>query len=427
MSLIPKEAYRKALTPLGYSRRSIVLVNSPELCREVLHDKEGIFPKNDLFVGALEALIGDSIFVSSGDTWKRQRRMVDTAFSHIRVTEAFDKMQAAVDDAAERWAQCAKDGSDFSLDLAMSHLTADVICRTTFSKELESDDVKSVFDAFTTFEKSVANVNLMQLIFAKPWSPVKQPKPVLQACETIRRVIGSFIDPRLEDPAKQPDDMAAAIINAVDEETGQGFTREELIDQLGVFFLAGHETSASVLIWVFYILSIRDDVSARVRQEIKQVCGNDKISFEHTKQMVYIRNVFKEVLRLYPPITFIPRVANKKTTLGGKRIKRGAMIMVSPWTAHRNTSQWDNANGFDPDRYNNDERSGNGVFMSFGLGPRVCVGAAYATTEAVLIIATLLRQFDMQCHDADKVRPTARLTTRPAQHIECKVSFTHES
>jgi cytochrome P450 len=421
LSLIPKAAYSESMTPLGYSRRSIVLVNSPELCREVLYDKDEIFPKNDLFVGALEPLIGDSIFVSSGETWRRQRRMVDTAFSHIRVTQAFDQMQAAVSATANRWQEHAADGSEFSLDVAMSHLTADVICRTTFTEELGNQSVQEVYDAFTTFEKSVASVNLGQLIFGKPWAPVKQPQNVLDACQTIRTIIGGFIDPRLENPNAQPDDMAAAILRAKDTDTGESFTREELIDQLGVFFLAGHETSASVLIWVFYIVSVRTDVADTIRQEIQRVCGDDAITFEHTKQMTYTRNVFKETLRLYPPITFIPRVANKDTRLGGKKIKKGAMVMVSPWTSQRNSGQWDNANVFDPDRFAQPSKDGNGVFMSFGLGPRVCVGAAYATTEAILIIATLIRQFDIHCHNADNVRPVARLTTRPAEQLRCSV------
>lgn len=133
LSLLPKEAYQIEAGWLGYSRRSILIVNAPELTRRIMADTADIFPKNDLMVGALEPLVGDSIFVSSGDLWRRQRRMIDPAFSHIRLNRAFTFMASAVDDYEAELARRADSGETFSLDLAMSQLTADVITRTVFS------------------------------------------------------------------------------------------------------------------------------------------------------------------------------------------------------------------------------------------------------------------------------------------------------
>jgi cytochrome P450 len=136
LSLLPAEAYRMRIGPLGYSRRSIVVVNDPPLVREVLSDPNGIFPKSDLMVHALEPLIGDSIFVSSGATWRRQREMIDPALSMMRVNRAYPAMQAGCADAEAELDRRARDREGFSLDLAMSHLTADIICRTVFSTTL---------------------------------------------------------------------------------------------------------------------------------------------------------------------------------------------------------------------------------------------------------------------------------------------------
>lgn len=424
LSLVPEEAYTEPLTWLGYSRRSILLINDPSLCKEVLNDSEGIFPKNDLMVGALEGLVGDSLFVSSGSTWRRQRKMIDPAFSQLRINTAFQSMSQAVDDFENSLDARVESGQIFSLDQAMSHLTADIICRAIFSKTLDTDIARDVFTDFLLFERSVASVDLKQLIVGKPWAKITQPAPVVQACQRIRQHIGSLLDPRLDDKAPEVDDIVQAVINAVDSDTGRAFTREELIDQIGVFFLAGHETTASVLTWIFFILSQQPDVAERIATDVRRVTAGQPVALEHIRQLPYLKNVFREVLRLYPPITFIPRVAQKATSIGGKRVKRGAMIMISPWTEHRNALLWENADRFDPDRFDTECPRANdtGVHLSFGIGPRVCVGASFATTEAILIIARLAQRYQFNTQHATRVRPVARLTTRPAEEILVQVA-----
>ena len=314
LSLVPRAAYEEPLTWLGYSRRSILLVNDPALCRGILADASGIFPKNDLMVGALEGLVGDSIFVSSGATWRRQRRMIDPAFSHIRITTAFGPMVEAVDAYESILDARAASGEPFSLDLAMSHLTADVICRTIFSTSLDSSVAREVFDDFLLFERSVASVNLWQLIVGKPWAKVAQPPEVVAACARIRARIGELLDPRLEAArgagstasptdgggADEADDIVGAIIDARDPDTGERFTREELIDQIGVFFLAGHETTASVLTWVFFVLSQRPDIAARIRGDVAAVVGDGPVEFAHVRRLPYLRNVFSRGAQALP-------------------------------------------------------------------------------------------------------------------------------
>ena len=423
LSLLPANAYRMPVGPLGFSRRSILIVNAPELTRTILTDPTNIYPKNDLMVGALQPLVGDSMFVSSGERWRRQRQMVDPAFSHMRINRAFLSMAAAVDDYETHLDKLADRQETFSLDLAMSHLTADIITRTVFSTSLKSQTAQDVFESFTEFERSVAHVEIKRLILDPPWANIPHHAHVLAACDRIRRHLGDLVDPHLAATPETYNDIASAIIAARDDITGEGFSREELIDNLGVFFLAGHETTASALIWIFFILATQPDVLQRMRAEITEVVGDGPVEFEHTKKLTYIRNVFREALRLYPPITFIPRVAAEKTTIGDYKVKKGSMIMISPWVIHRHESYWRNPNAFDPDRFN-PEREGEltpGCYMPFGLGPRVCVGAAFATIESALILARLVRRFDFEALAPERVRPVARLTTRPAEQILCRV------
>ncbi len=423
LSLLPNTAYRDPIGPLGYSRRSIVIANAPELIRQVLGDENQIFPKSDLMVNATEALIGDSIFVSSGDTWRRQRAMVDPAFTAMRINRAFPAMSAGVDEAESYFDQTIAEGRAFSLDKAMGHLAADIICRTVFSSSLKSEIAHQVFDDFAIFERSVAQVEVLRLIFDKAWSTVPQKPEVLAACARIRSHLGTWIDGHINASPGTYDDIAAAVIAAKDATTGQPFTREELIDQLGVFFLAGHETTASALTWAVYLLAMHAPTRERMRAEVKQVCGDGPITIEHTKKLTFTRNMFRETLRLYPPITFLPRVALEGTKLGKKRIKKGALVMVAPWVVHRHQRYWKHSDVFDPDRFSpaREAEMTPGCYIPFGQGHRLCSGAAFATIESTLFLARLVRRYDIQVENP-AIRPVARMTTRPSEQVMVRFS-----
>lgn len=418
LNLLPANAYEVDAGWLGWSRRSILIVNEPSEVRRLLADRDGIFPKNDLMTGAVEPLIGDSIFVSSGETWKRQRRMVAPAFSSLQLYAAFSAMEGAVDAREKALDMAADNGEPVSIDLAMSWLTADVICRTVFSVPLTKGVAQDVYDDFKMFERSAAHVELKRLILSPAFEDIPQYEHVLAACTRIRNHLGEMVDPHLQDNAAF-NDIASAVIAARDPETDLAFTRDELIDQLGVFFLAGHETSASALIWAFYIAATQKDQLDRIHHEVDTICGDGPVTFDHIPKLLYLRNFFREVLRLYPPITFIPRVALKPAEIAGIKVKRGAMIMIAPWTIQRHSRYWYQPEVFDPDRWT-PERAHEltkDAYIPFGLGPRVCVGAAFAGMEAVLILARLLRRYDFDVQNADKVRPSARLTTRPRDPV----------
>ena len=422
LELLPASAYHFDVGNLGYSRRSTVLFNDPELVKQIMKDAEGIFPKSDLMVSALEPLIGESIFVTDGEKWRRQRAMVDPAFSQLRIGHAFTAMRASVDDYIQRLDAHAESGEAFSLDLAMSHLTADIICRTVFSTSLDSRVAMEVFEDFTVFERSVAQVDILRLILAPAWSEAPQPPAVLEACARIRNHLGTLVDTHL-DAAANFNDIASAVIDARDADTGRGFTRDELIDQLGVFFLAGHETTASVLTWVFYILGAQPDTLAALRCEVDSVLGDGEVDFSQLKQLHFTRAIFRETLRLYPPITFMPRVALKPTRIGPRKLKRGALVMISPWTLHRHSRYWENPHAFMPERFlpENESALEPGAYIPFGQGPHTCVGAGFAQAESSLIISRLAGRYDFEILKPDHVRPAARLTTRPAEQIMCRV------
>lgn len=424
--LLPREAYEMDIGKLGVSRRNIILVNDPALVRQVMVEDIDVYPKNDLMVESLEPLVGDGIFISSGEVWQRQRRMVDQAFTHMRINTAFRKMEAAVDDYQALLDGHAAAGTVFSLEAGMSHLTADIIYRTIFSRSLHGDLARDIFDTFARFQNAVATVEIARLLWGKPFAKIRQPAAVMADCARIRRHLGALIDERLDGKGEmRPDDLAADVIAARDPVSGDAFDREEIIDQIGVMFFAGHETTASVLTWVFFILSQAPEHATRIVEEVERETGGGPVTFETTKRLTYTRAVLRETLRLYPPLGFIPRVAARDMRLGGQFIKKGAMVMISPWIIHRHRDLWENADRFDPERFLGSREQGQaqGAYMPFGQGPRICVGAAFALVESVLILARLTRRYRFEPVAPDRVRPVSRLSTRPATEITGRVTL----
>ena len=419
LNLLPAAAYRKPACELGYSRRSIKLFNDPDLVREIMGDDGSLFPKSDLMVGALEELIGTSIFVTDGEVWARQRRMIEPAFSMMRLNLAFAAMEAAIEAYTEKLAHLAETGDAFSLDFAMSELTADIICRAVFSVPLSRGVARDIFDDFAIFERNTGQVKVWRLIVDPAWKKVRQAPDVLAACERIRHHIGSLIDTHLGDAGDAYNDIASAVIASRDAETGNAFTRDELIDQLGVFFLAGHETTASALTWAFYILAKQPDVLDGLRAEVRQETGGGPLTFDIVKRLLFTRSVFRETMRLYPPLTFMPRVAMRSARIGGVKVRKGALIMISPWTLHRHELYWERPDVFDPDRFmpSREKDILKGAYIPFGSGPHTCIGAGFATIEAVLILARLASAFDFKIEREARMRPAARMTTRPAEEV----------
>jgi cytochrome P450 len=203
-----------------------------------------------------------------------------------------------------------------------------------------------------------------------------------------------MIEARRQAGLNQGHDIAADLMAARDPVSGAGFTHEELVDQIGVFFLAGHETTASTVTWALYLLSQnRSDMQA-VQDELAPCQTNgsaetDLPDFETIRLLERTRALIKETLRLYPPGPFLPRVALRDVEIGGHLLKRGSMAMISPWLLHRHHDFWTEPDRFDPGRFLGAAEAAipRGAYIPFGLGPRVCVGAAFATIEASLILS----------------------------------------
>ncbi len=423
-----RRSYEVQMGRQGLNGRSIFIVNDPRIARDLMVDRVERFPKASLFSEVLGPLVGEGAFVANGETWRRRRDAIKPAFSHIALRSAFPHMQAAVDAACARLDASAASGDTFELDAEMSHAAADVIFRTLFSEPIDTAAAQEVFEAFARFQLLSDQIRPRRLILASRPLTATRMREVEEVSRRIRDLLGQRVDARraaLAAGAPPPRDMAQAIIDARDPHTGAALDREALIDELAVFFMAGHDTTASTLTWAWFMVSQRPDVAARLRAEHSAAVDEEGgIGFRDAQeQLPFTRAVVREALRLYPPISFLAR-----SPLVEERVRRWTVgprdiLVVSPWTMGRHRGAWSEPEMFDPDRFLTPEGAAAGAEAQhpFGMGPRVCPGQAFAMLESVLVLSRLAGRFDLRPLAPGRVRAAGRVTVRPDRAIRSRV------
>lgn len=288
----------------------LYVINQPDLVKRILVDEAEKYPKSQVLYQMLTLLVGNGIFISNGADWQRQRKMMEQALSVPHIKSVFPLMQESVDDLAARLDQHVSDRtmhdlSPVNISEYMSHVTADIIFRTLFSKPLSLQESQIIFREFALYQGAIARYSPLLFVgipvgFAK--------KRIAKHATAIRDVIAQNIKPRFDAMAQGHADVhrdiLASLLTATDEQ-GQRFSFEELIDQIAVLFLAGHETSATTLSWAFYILAHCPHLQQQISHETAQVlaeAGREHLLYSDLKKLKQTADVFKETLRLYPPV-----------------------------------------------------------------------------------------------------------------------------
>lgn len=420
--------FRIPVGALRFMGLNLLLVNDPAAVRQVLVSEVEAFPKHPYTLWILEPLIGRAIFSVNGEEWAQQRRLLDQAFQVAQLQRVLPQMAAACQASLARLeAQVA--GCSVDADAEMTLVTADVIVRTILTRPLQGAEAEAIFAAFTRYQKR-AGVALMLRFLRLPRQRLQGYLATHAA--PIRAWIAAEIDARLAAGSPLGDDLLAALIAARDPETGARFSREQLVDQVCFLFLAGHETSASALGMAVYLLGCFPDVQQRLRAEVLQVLGSragapDRpLGFEDLRQLSYGAAIFNETLRLYPPVSFFIREAQSNTELAGSRCPLHALVALSPWVIQRHEQHWSDPNAFRPERFlsdanADDRRWGRDAFLPYGLGPRKCPGAAFAQQEALLVLAELVRRFEVLPDPGHEPELVARLTLRSRNGIKVRL------
>ncbi|WP_299896868.1 cytochrome P450 [uncultured Ruegeria sp.] len=416
LSAQPARLYRAWMAEFKTPFFRSFMINQPDLIQTVLKKRPDDFPKSGRISEGLRPLLGNSVFLTNGETWKRQRRIIDPAFEGGRLKDTFPAMLAAAEACVERLRPHV--GGQIEFEEQTSHAAADVIFRTLFSVPIEHVIASQVFDKFRAYQREQPLLNLAAFVPLPKWLPRFHSRATKQNARDIRALIAELTGTRAKaiKDGTAPDDLATKIMTTADPETGQFFDPEEMVDQVAIFFLAGHETSASALAWTLYLMALYPEWQQKVADEAAVL---DDPSFVSVSKLRISRDVFREALRLYPPVPMMVREAACPERFRNRDVPVGAQIVISPWHLHRQERLWDNPDGFDPMRWDteNGKRCQRDAYIPFSAGPRVCTGAGFAMVEGPLILSMLLRRFRFETIPGKTPVPVAHLTVRSKDGI----------
>lgn len=303
-----------------------------------------------------------------------------------------------------------------------SAYAADVIFRTLFSVPIDTEIAHDIFQEFRKHQAAQPIVNLGGVMRLPRWMLRFYRPAARKSARRIRALITELTRNRARAIADgtAPQDLATKIMTTPDPETGKCFDWDEMVDQVAIFFLAGHETSASAIGWALYLLAAHPEWQDRIYSE-SQMLSDD---FSSLSQLSQTRAVFRETLRLYPPVPMMVRETFQSENLRNRQYDRGLQVVISPWHLHRHQRLWDNPDGFDPDRWSTDNgrQCLRDAYIPFSAGPRVCPGAGFAMSEGVLALAMLVRQHRFELCPDRLPQPVARLTVRSKNGIWLNVT-----
>ncbi|HEY9722097.1 MAG TPA: cytochrome P450 [Oscillatoriaceae cyanobacterium] len=382
-------------------------LSDPEHVREVLVTQAAKLHKGRVLQRARKVL-GDGLLTSEGELHLRQRRMIQPVFHQKRIATYAEAMGRHAATLRDRW----QAGTTYDVHQEMMHLTLAIVAETLFSADVaaEADEIGAALtELLAMFDR---------IYVPLAWLTEKLPLPSTRRYQRARARLDATIYRMIRARRASGEahgDLLAMLLDAQDEDDGRGMTDQQVRDEALTLFLAGHETTANALTWTFYLLSEHPDAEARLHEEWRRVLGDRPPGLADLPQLVETRRVLQESLRLLPPAWVIGRMAIAEVDLGVARIPAGAVVLVCPYTMHRDPRYFADPERFDPDRWAPEAVSERPKFsyFPFGGGPRVCIGEPFAWMEATLLLATLGQRWRLRLEPGHPVVKLPQITMRP--------------
>lgn len=394
--------------------RTIILVNNPNAIGDVLLGREADFHKGPALSIYARPLLGNGLLTSEGDFHRAQRKLASPAFAHGRIKEYAEGVAQAGERAQAAWQAGQRNVAD-----DMMKLTLGIVGETLFGVagiEKDADDLGHALTVAMRHMTSVIRTPVrLPFAFVPPWKP-----DVKAALARLDETIYGLVREKRAAPlstSQNATDLLARLVSAKSD-TGEAMSDKQLRDEAMTLFLAGHETTANALAWAWYLLAQNPAIYDRMESEITSHLKGQTPTYEDLAHLPYTLQVFKEVLRLYPPAYALVRQAMRPTVVGGFRVPARAIVVVSPYVLHRRPDAFPDPEIFNPDHFTPDCETARHRYdyLPFGGGPRVCIGAAFALMEGHLLLATLAQRvrFRLPSPDAPPVLPDPMITLRPS-------------
>jgi cytochrome P450 len=411
--------------PLCYTTllgKRIYFVNDAEYVKRILLDNVANYPKSVTYRNNLRPFLGDGLLISEGEFWKRQRRLAQPAF-HLRRLKAF---AATMAECAAAMAAGWQHGQVIDVMAAMNAVTMEIVARTLFGADV-SGEIGEVAEAMAVLQEETGRVRLTAFFDLPELLTRPRGKRFARAVATLDRIVNRIVAERRA-AGDARDDLLSMLLEARDEETGEGMTDRQLRDELVTLFLAGHETTALALTWSFHLLAQTPRAEAVLQAEVDEALGTGSPArpapgFDDLEKIPYARMVAEESMRLYPPAYVFSRRAAGNDKLGPYDMPAGAHIVISPYALHRQPDYWPEPDAFWPERFAPGARTDRPklAYLPFGGGPRICIGSAFAMMEHALVLCSVVRRWRVEAIPGREVRTEPRITLRPRGGLPMRV------
>jgi cytochrome P450 len=406
---------RGNLVEINLGSAKLLLVHHPDYVRHVMQDHARNYGKGSMWV-AIRRMVGNGLLGSEGDIWLRQRRLMQPACHRQRLGGLATSMTTTIAETLDSWTELAKQGQTVEVIRAQADLTMQLIVRTMFGTSLDPQEMREIGEAFGT---------ALKLMNTRMWTsflPINIPLPgdakFRDSVATVDRYLYRLIAERRKHPG-QANDLLEMLLEIRDEETGEGMTDQQVRDEVFTVFLAGHETTASIMAWVWYVLNQYPDIERKLHAELDRVLAGRLPSMATLHKLTYTKMLIEETMRFYPASWMIPRSVEADDVIGGLPVKKGTTVLISPYVVHRHPDFWENPETFDPERFHPDKVVPRSAFIPFGSGPRLCIGNSFAMMEMQLILAMTAQAFRLRLLPSiTNVKTTTMPTLRPNKALQ---------
>ncbi|MCP3140630.1 cytochrome P450 [Pyxidicoccus xibeiensis] len=388
------------------------LIVHPDGVRHVLQEHVGNYTKDHFSYRLVSRIAGNGLLTSQGSFWLRQRRLAQPAFHRQRISAMAQGMARTTAAMLERWEAPAARGAPVVMVEEMMRLTLTIVGEALFGAAL-GDKAEVVGRAFNVLSEQTTQ-RFRGLHLLPPVLPTRYDREYREASRTLRGTVMELITERRRSGADSGD-LLSMFMLARDEETGEAMTDEQLRDEVLTMLVAGHETTATAMSWVWALLDQHPEVEAKLHGELDAVLGGRLPTAEDVPRLGYTRMVVEEAMRLYPPAYVYSRAVKEDDVIGGFRIPKGSWVDVSPYVTHRHPDFWERPEEFVPERFSPEASAKRPryAYFPFSGGPRQCIGNGFAMMEAQLILATVAQRFRPRRLPGHVLAPEPLITLRP--------------
>ena len=416
LSIWPENAFKHQFMTQKILKQHVFIANSPDTIKHVfVTNHDNYERKSPQMRRALEPLLGDGLFVSDGDTWASRRKIQTPLFDSAHIRQFSEVMISTINEMADNWSKLEM-GAELDVHPQMGRLAAEIIARTLFGEKLGAENSEAVVSAFADYQSVVKQMALSNFLGLPDWFPNVNAKigKAKVAGKTIHRIVDDIIN--TAERENHQGTLVAQLIEA-NKNPKKGLdsmTKEQIRNEIIVLFMAGHETTANVLAWAWYLIGSSPDVEKKLHAEIDTVLAGNLPRFDDVNKLVYTRAILDETMRLYPPVPILSRQAKSEDVIRGKKIPKGSLVLIVPWLIQRHKLYWDKPDHFIPERFMPGAKKPEKFsYLPFSAGPRVCLGKSFGITESVLAIAILAQRFRLTMSSDKRVEHECRLTLRP--------------